>query len=429
MPAEAPRLRDVASGAVWVVAGRIAADAMRLVRLIVLARLLAPVDFGQAAAALAVVGAVDATTGIGTEVALLQVRLQRPSVLSTALVLGIGRGVLMGLVIAATSPLAAAFFHDASLAPLIAAAGLCGLARGVNNPGTALLATGLRFKRLSTLDVVDAAVGLALGVALASAGAGPWALVLSTVGGLAARSGVSYAIAPRFQLSTPTRDNLRALTSFGRWVAGASLMHYIAVRGDQILVGRLLGSGPLGLYSVSHRLSEAPMFALSEISRVVVAPYLSRVADDRTRLRRGFAWSLAAVVLASAGLCVVLAVFAPQLLAVAFGPAWVPAAPAARLIAVATALRVVVQMVAWLAYAANEPARAFRLSAVRAVVMMVALVPLTRRYALPGAALAVLLGVAATVPLAWMDARALIARPVAPPVDLAPDDDEDALPH
>ena len=389
-------------------------------RLVVLARLLDPVDFGQAAAALAVVGAVDATTGIGTEVALLQARLQRPPVLSAALVLGIGRGALLGLAVAATSPFTAAFFRDASLAPLIACAGLCTLARGVNNPGTALLASHLRFKRLSTLDVVDAVVGLTLGIVLALAGAGAWALVVSTVAGLTARSLVSYAVAPRFDLTIPARADISALASFGRWVAGASLLHYIAVRGDQILVGRLLGSGPLGLYSVSHRLSEAPMFALSEISRVVVAPYLSRVADDRTRLRRGFVWSLSAVAAASFGLCVVLAVFAPQLLALAFGPAWTPAAPAARLIAVATALRVVVQMVAWLAYAANEPARAFRLNVVRAAVMMTALVPLTWRFSLTGAALAVLLGVVATVPLAWLDARALVARPLPPPPDSRP---------
>ena len=428
MSAEAPRLRDVASGAVWVVAGRIAADAMRVFRLAALARLLDPVDIGQAAAALAVIGAADAATGIGTEVALLQTRLQRPSMLSAALVLGIGRGALLGLVIAATSPFAAAFFRDDSLAPLVACAGLCGLARGVNNPGTALLASGLRFKRLSTLDVVDAVVGLTLGVVLALAGAGAWALVVSTVAGLAARSAVSYVVAPRFDLTIPAGADIKALASFGRWVAGTGLLHYVAIRGDQILVGRMLGNGPLGLYSVSHRLSEAPMFALFEISRVVVAPYLSRVAHDRARLRRGFVWSLGTVAVASSGLCIALAVFAPQLLALAFGPAWIPAAPAARLIAVATALRVMVQMVSWLAYAANEPARVFRLNAVRAVVMMTALIPLTLRYDLTGAALAVLLGVVATVPLAWMDARALIARPVPPPVEVAPDE-EDALPH
>ena len=263
MSAEAPRLRDVASGAVWVVAGR---DRRRRD-----ARRPAgrprpapdPVDFGQAAAALAVVGAVDATTGIGTEVALLQVATAAPvGVVGSPRPrrrpwradrtryrrdFAVCRGVL------SRRP------HSLRWSP---APDCAGSPAASTIPGRHFSPAGLRFKRLSTLDVVDAVVGLTLGVVLALAGAGAWALVVSTVAGLAARSAMSYVVAPRFDLTIPTGADIKALASFGRWVAGTGLLHYVAVRGDQILVGRMLGNGPLGLYSVSHRLSEAPMFAL-----------------------------------------------------------------------------------------------------------------------------------------------------------------------
>ncbi|HEX5578717.1 MAG TPA: oligosaccharide flippase family protein, partial [Candidatus Limnocylindria bacterium] len=169
--------RQVARGLTWTIVNTWGEQALNLVVFIVLARLLTPVDFGLVALAAVFVAFAQLFVDQGLGDALVQRRELTGIHIDTAFWVAMATGALLtiaGIVLA--YPIGA-LLGEPDLVPILQALSLTFVFVAMSSIQMALLRRALAFRSLAIRAIVAAFVGGVVGIALALAGAGAWALV------------------------------------------------------------------------------------------------------------------------------------------------------------------------------------------------------------------------------------------------------------
>src|SRR5271157_3455860 len=153
---------------------------LRLVSLMVLARLLGPKDFGLVGMVTAFTGVLSLFRDFGLSSAAVQRATVSEEQVSTLFWINILVGALLGLVSVAMAPAIAAFYHEPRLSAvtIVLATGFLFNAAGVQHG--ALLQRELRFTTLAVVNTVALMLGTGIAIGGAKAGYGYWALVAMT---------------------------------------------------------------------------------------------------------------------------------------------------------------------------------------------------------------------------------------------------------
>lgn len=326
--------RRVVSSAVALAVRTLWERAATLVSTLLVARLLSPADFGQAAVVVAA-GALAATVvDAGTTTWLVRA----PGAPSRQQV-EVARRVQLCLAALLTGAAATAALCGVELAALLLLA--CGKlpCRPLTFATRVRLQRALDFRGLALADAVGLLVQACAAVALATAVRGPAALVLADVlGGLATAAWVRRRLAAPADLaelpsgaggSAPSwHAVLRAAVPFSGYALVASARDL----GTGVVVGAVLGLRALGLLQFAYRLLSPVLVVFAAVGQLAVPlgrAVLDRDDRARTQVRDGFlvAGLLSAVVLSA------VAAAAPSLVPVVFGDAWRPAVPAVLAVA------------------------------------------------------------------------------------------------
>lgn len=290
----------------------------------VLARVLTPEDFGLVAFALIVISIADVVGDAGVAQALVYLpesRRRTDAALVTALVFS---GALVAGAYAA-APAVAGFFGREEVTGLLRVLSLALLLGATASVPEALLRKRLQFRRTVGANLVKAAVTGGVSIALAVGGAGAWALVWGQLAGLVALNVMLWSLVdhrPDPRVWRLTWADSSPLVRYGLTVASAMLLSKVIFDVDYVIVGRQLGTEALGLYTLAFRLPELAVLSVFFVISAVAFPVYSRASDDPERLRRGYltAVRLQAAYGVAAG--VGIAVLAPALVLVVFGPQW-----------------------------------------------------------------------------------------------------------
>lgn len=315
--------RRTIGGLLWAGWGKSAQAVLHLLVLSVLARLLSPSDFGVVSAALVVIGFSAIFTQLGMGPALVQRPVLDQRHLDTAFSFSLGMAVSVGGVIAASASLVAAFFQAPQVDPVVRTLALIFPMQGLALVAESLARRELRFRWLAKIDVVAYGIAYgAVGVGLATVGWGVWALVWAEL----ARVGIRTAVLIVGQEPRPRiaweRAAFGELMYFGGGFTIARVANYLAVQGDNLVVGRMLGPAALGLYGRAYQLMAAPATGFGAVLDSVLFPAMARVQDDPQRL--GTAYRRGVTLLATMVLpvSVVALVLAPEIIHVALGAHW-----------------------------------------------------------------------------------------------------------
>lgn len=311
------------AGMLWMGYGKAAFAILQLVVLAVLARLVAPVDFGVISAALVVIGFSAIVSQLGLGPAIVQRPELEPRHLDTAFTASMLLGLALGGIIWAVAPLAADFMHLDGLTPVLRALAWVFPLNGLGTVASGLLSRELRFSWLANLDVVSYGIGYgAVGITTALLGWGVWALVAGQLGQALVRNAMLLKQHPPRLPPKLERAALQDLVYFGGGFTIAKLANYAALYGDNVVTGRFLGAEALGYYGRAYSLMSAPAYGFGAVLDAVLFPAMARVQDDPLRLaaayRRGVAL-IAIVVLAPSATIILLA---PEVIHVVLGNRW-----------------------------------------------------------------------------------------------------------
>jgi O-antigen/teichoic acid export membrane protein len=323
----------VLRGLAWKVVSQVFGLTWHTAVAITLARLLLPEDYGLAAMVIVFAAIVPAFSDLALGSALVQRRELSEADRSTVFWTSAGVGAGFTLVGVALSWPVASFYGEPEVQPLFAALSLTFVVTALGTTQRALLTRDMNFRSLELRIMLGTLASGIGGITLAASGFGAWAIVGQQIILAVASTSLLWRFShwrPRLVFSTAS---FRRLAGFSANVFGTRLLFYFNRNSDNLLVGRVLGAGPLGAYALSYNVMLAPLSRLGWPIGEVLYPAFSRMQDEPSRT--AVAWVRinrmvgALTVPATLGLAVV----ASEFVTVVLGERWHEAEPVIRLLA------------------------------------------------------------------------------------------------
>ena len=163
-----------ARGALWLFSARWLERLLEFASILVLARLLAPQDFGLVAIAASIAVIIEGLSALDVNKALIRHREEGRDLYDTAWTLAVLRGVL----VAAVMLLVAAFLDDPRLAAIVCVLALSPLISGLANPRFMLFERALEYSKPALASLWSRLVSFLVTVTIALATQSYWALVV-----------------------------------------------------------------------------------------------------------------------------------------------------------------------------------------------------------------------------------------------------------
>jgi O-antigen/teichoic acid export membrane protein len=326
MPVEALR------GIPWTLLTYAATRALTVITTLVLARLLAPADFGLFAMATLGMELLSVFSGLWLGASLIVRPQMAMRAQGTVLSLTLVSGALLALLLLALAPALAAFFGEPRLAGVVVLLAAVLVVSGVNWFYETIMQRELAFRRRFACQVVRTLAFAAAALALALAGAGVWALIGGYVAGHFANGAALLVLTPYRVRPAFDRREARRIVRDGRGFLGQDLAGFLGENADYLAVGRLLGPAQLGFYAMAFRQASLPHYAIAEPVSKVTFPAFAQMRHRGEEVRPAFLGALRMIALASCPAGVVLSAAAVPFTLALLGAHWRPmAAPLAIL--------------------------------------------------------------------------------------------------
>ena len=264
--------RDTLKGVGWMTALRGTTRALAVLKIAILARILSPSQFGVYGIALLTLGFLEVLTETGINIFLIQEKEDTQTYLDSAWVVSIIRGILISLVILASIPAIVFFFHTPQVKTLLYLVAGVAFVRGFINPMEVTFQKTLQFRKeflfQGFLYIVDASAAVAVAFATRS----EIALVVSMLTSATVEAVLSFIIfkdRPRLSFE---KEKFLKVVNRGKWVTGAGIFQYIFQNIDNVVVGKFLGTAPLGFYQQAYSISTLPVTEVGLIFNKVTFP-------------------------------------------------------------------------------------------------------------------------------------------------------------
>ncbi|MFI6506282.1 lipopolysaccharide biosynthesis protein [Streptosporangium sp. NPDC050855] len=386
----------------WSLLGNVGTKATTFVMGLVLARLLAPEDFGLYAIALAATTFVMHVNDVGIIAATVQWRGRVEDMAPTATVMAVAFSTGIYGIFWVIAPYFAELAGSAEATPVVRLLTAVILIDGVTAVRAGSLMRGFGHDRLTRANIAGSLVNAAVAITLAANGAGAYSfaagqVAANTVTGVLV---LAWAGLP-FRLGFD-REVAARLLRFGAPLALGLGIEAVLMNADYVIVGAVLGPVALGFYLLAFNVSSWVPSVIGTALRYVTVPSFSRLAEQRPEaLSLGVQRSVPLLVASVLPVAVVTATLAPEIVAFLYGATW---APAAGVLAVLAVL-MVVRMLTSLAFDVLTSAGATRATVWMNLVWAAALVPAlwagTHWYGVRGAAIGhALAGVLVALPMA-----------------------------
>jgi O-antigen/teichoic acid export membrane protein len=345
-----------------------------LVSLAILARILAPEDFGLLAFALVFLGYLETVGDLGTGAALVYWSDRWRDVAQLTFVVNLLMGGLwMGIALVA-APWVSDFFGSPDGVPVVRALAWAIPLKALGTTHDALLQRDLRFRTRLVPEIALLAVKAGVSVALALKGFGVWSLVWGQVAGQAVSTGLLWALVrwrPRIYLPG---DLVGPVFKYGRGIVSVNVLAAVVHHVDIVIVGRMFSLAVLGIYQMAYKVPDMAVTLVVRVTSKVLFPALSRLKGEGGELRDMYLPALRYLSLITVPATVGLVLLAEPIVRVLLGDGWLDTVPILRAIAVYAGLKALGSNVGDLLKATGRPGTLALLGIARAVVLVPALI-------------------------------------------------------
>jgi O-antigen/teichoic acid export membrane protein len=391
---------------------RVGIKAIFLARVLILARLLAPDDFGLFAICTVATAFLTRVTDLGMVSALVQRGSPEDAHYDAAWTIGLLRGVAIALVIGLGAPVIAGLFAEPRAVDLLRVLALRPVVDSLGSVRVAGLIRDLRFRSVAAVQLTGALANATVSIGLAFP-LGVWALIIGPLVGSAAQTVASYIVAPYRPRVSLDHRMARPLIDYGRWIM---MSGWIAVAGDsllQMVISRRLGAASLGIYYMAAQLAFLPWEVSGEVVGFVAFPVYARLKDNALKASRAFRAILKAMSAVVFPATAILIAIAPSIVMYVLGSGWEGTVPVIRVLALASVLGIMWDAIAPALKGFGQPKKVAVVELVQLVIIAVVVWQLTGWLGVTGAALASLIALLVAQCLGILYVHRILDRPFA----------------
>lgn len=395
-PGEGLYQRTVRSG-VWVFSLRILERALGIVKLVILARILAPNDFGLMGIALLALACLETFSQTGFQQALIQKKGGTEKYLDVAWTFMLIRNLVIFAILFIGAPYIAEFFDAPKVTPIMRIIGISllfggpGGIGGFANIGVLYFQKELEFNKQFIYHLTGTLADFVVSVTTAIVLKSVWALVFGLLAGNIVRFFIGYRIHPYRPRLNFDFDKARELFGFGKWILWSNILVFLLNQGDDIFLGKLLGASALGLYQMAYRISNMPATEITHVITQVTFPAYSKLQDNLAGLRDAYLKTLKFTAFLSIPLALGIFILAPEFTRIFLGDKWMPMVPAMQALTVWGLIRSLDATTSSVWQALGKPKIPTIFQLAKLLILIMVIYPFTIRWGILGTALAIAL--------------------------------------
>lgn len=332
----------------WSGGAQLVNQAARFAIAIILARLLTPEEFG-------LVGMVYIFTGFAAlfgDMGLGAALIQRPQVdshhLNAVFWLNVMAGGILTAIFLLGAPLVASFYDEPVLAAITKVVAFQFLLTPLSIVQAAQLKRRMDFRALAFVETGAAVLSGGIGIGMALGGFGVWSLVAQSLAATAVAVAWVWRLSPWRPRLSFRWTHLKDLLGFGTNLLGFNVFNYWVRSADDLLIGRVVGAGALGVYTRAYALMLLPLTQISAVIGRVMFPALSSIQREQSRVKSIYLRAIRSIALITFPMMVGLLVVADEFVLALLGPQWAAVIPILRLFSLVGLVQSIGTTVGWI---------------------------------------------------------------------------------
>ncbi len=267
-------------GLFWDFTGNIGLQGVGFFVSIILARLLAPADFGLLAIIMAFITLAGAFVDMGFSTALIQHREVQETHYASVFYMNVGLGIVFAILVFVSAPYLAVFYGNPQLTNLTRFMSLSFVVNSFGNVPRAKLRREMNFKAISVTNIFAAIISGIGAIFMALNGYGIWSLAVQSITNQFLANTFLYSFyRQRFNLRF-SLQSIKELWGFGFRMFFSGLIDTLFINIDSMVIGKVLNISTLGYYYRAKSLENfSTRYTASSIASVLF-PALSSLQNQ-----------------------------------------------------------------------------------------------------------------------------------------------------
>lgn len=321
-----------AKSTLWNYSSFAVSKALTFISTIILARLLAPSDFGLLSMGLIAINYLDMLNELGVGPALIfyQGDLEKKS--NVAFSMSITFNAALTLIAFLAAPLVSWFFREPRVTPIIQALSFTFILSSLGSIHATRLKKNLDFRKVfipeigRTFSKGIASIGMAL------MGFGVWSLVIGQIAGIVVSNLLYWIVNPwRPKLDFDWKES-KSLLKYGSQIILVDILGMVHQNIDYLIIGRRMESTQLGYYTMAFRIPELIIINICHVVSRALFPAYSKIQDNLAALQKGFLKTLGYVSLLTVPVGIGLYILSDEFIRVFFSDKWAESIPVMQLL-------------------------------------------------------------------------------------------------
>jgi PST family polysaccharide transporter len=309
-------------GAGAAIFARVSIYGINMISVVILARLLAPEDFGLVTMVTAPCMLLMDFGNMGLTDATIQSQEINHKQISTLFWINTMLSLSFSVLLISLAPVFVWFYDEPRLKSITIAFSVALIFSGLSGQHLGLLKRNMRFFAITVNEIIAAITSVVIAVILALHGYRYWALVGRQVS-LSLAITVGSWILCRWRPSLPGfGTGIGTMLRFGTNLLANNTIYYFSKNLDKVLLGRRYGTQPLAYYDRAYHLFVMPVNQLGFPLTSVAVATLSRLRDDLERYRRYFLNALSILALLGMLVSAIITLTAEDLVFLLLGRQW-----------------------------------------------------------------------------------------------------------
>ncbi len=325
----------------WTFGVQLLRQASQFIITAILARLLAPEDFGLVGMATVFTGFVSMLNEAGVSGAIIQKQDITDDHLSSVFWINIAVGIFCAAVFCLGAPLIAAFYSKPELVIILQVSSVNFILASFSIVNRAVLQKEIEFKKLSLIEALSIVVGGASGIVSAIYGAGAFSLVYQLIAFTVINTLLTWMHSswrPHFRMS---KKAITDILDVSLSITGTNVMVYFARNIDYLLIGRFLGVEALGFYTLAYKLMIYPLQNITWTLQKVMFPAFAKIQNDLKKIGQSYQTMIKVISFVTFPMMFGLFGLTWEFIGLVYGPKWLHAVPVIKIFCICGLLQTV----------------------------------------------------------------------------------------
>ena len=317
----------VFSNFIWRFAERCGAQLVTFIVSIVLARILTPSDYGTIALVTVFITILQVFIDSGLSTALIQKKDADDLDFSSVFYFNFVICIILYLIMFVSAPLIADFYKDSSLVSIVRVISLTLIISGVKGVQQSYVSRHMLFKRFFFSTLGGTIFSAVLGIIMAYAGFGVWAIVFQQLSNNAIDTLILWITVKWRPIKKFSWSRLKNLLSFGWKMLASSLLDTIYNNLRNMIIGKLYTSADLAFYNQGDKFPKLIVTNINTSIDSVLLPTMSNEQDNHVRVKDMTRRAIKISTYIMAPLMIGLAFCAKPIVQIVLTDKWLPCVP------------------------------------------------------------------------------------------------------